>query len=208
MDTMLAENWWLVVAALLIGVLVAWWVFARSRRTTVTRDDAPELGEPGKAQRNQALIDSPREITQDSAAKAEAIAPSMAGMGGVGAAATHLADAPEAEPVPAPMPPAPEPAPAPAPARAPAPAPAPTPASAESDDLTQIKGLGPRISARLGDAGVTRFAEIAAWSDADIAAWDERMNFKGRVQRDRWVDQARMLAAGDTAAYEAEFGKL
>ena len=200
MDTMLAENWWLVVAALLIGLLVAWWIFSSTRRTTVTRDEAPDVGEPGKAKRNQALIDSPRETTQDSGAAAEAIAPSVAGMGGVAMAATQLAtkSEPEAEPERVAAEPAPE---------AP-PASASEPVPAGTDDLTQIKGLGPRISARLQEAGVTSFAQIAGWSEADIDDFDERMNFKGRVRRDRWVDQARMLASGDRAAYEAEFGKL
>ncbi|WJY17845.1 hypothetical protein QQS45_09400 [Alteriqipengyuania flavescens] len=200
MDTMLAENWWLVVAALLIGLLVAWWIFSSTRRTTITRDEAPDVGEPGKAKRNHALIDSPRETTLDSGAAAEAIAPSVAGMGGVAMAATQLAtkSEPETEPERVAAEPAPE---------AP-PASASEPVAAGADDLTQIKGLGPRISARLQEAGVTSFTQIAGWSEADIDDFDERMNFKGRVRRDRWVDQARMLASGDHAAYEAEFGKL
>jgi predicted flap endonuclease-1-like 5' DNA nuclease len=50
---------------------------------------------------------------------------------------------------------------------------------------------------------------MAAWTDADIAAVDAQMGtFQGRIRRDRWVEQARLLAKGDTAAFEAEFGKL
>jgi len=78
-----------------------------------------------------------------------------------------------------------------------------------TDTLTQIKGLGPKASAILNRLGITRFDQIAAWSDADIARIDAEMGaFKGRIARDRWVDQARLLAKGDKAAFEAEFGAL
>ena len=98
------------------------------------------------------------------------------------------------------------------------PSPPPIPASpaiaapaddAAPDDLLRLKGVGPKLKALLIDLGVTRYAQIAAWSDADIAAIDARLgNFKGRPVRDQWVDQARYLAAGDTAGFEAKYGKL
>ena len=81
--------------------------------------------------------------------------------------------------------------------------------AAEGDDLTRIKGLGPKLSRLLGELGVTRFDQIAAWTEADIAAIDARLGaFAGRPTRDAWVEQARLLVAGDAAAYEARFGKL
>lgn len=82
-------------------------------------------------------------------------------------------------------------------------------ASADADDLLKLKGVGPKLQTLLVDLGVTRFAQIAAWKDADIAAIDARLgNFKGRPVRDQWVDQATYLAAGDTAGFEAKYGKL
>lgn len=69
-----------------------------------------------------------------------------------------------------------------------------SPAAAVQDDLTRIKGLGPKAAAALADGGVTRFAQIAAWSDADIASWDEKINGRGRITRDDWVGQAKTLA--------------
>lgn len=82
-------------------------------------------------------------------------------------------------------------------------------ADGAGDPLTQLKGLGPKAASRLAEIGVTRFEQIASWDDADIAAIDAQMGaFKGRIRRDRWVDQAKLLAAGDTAAFETEFGKL
>lgn len=77
------------------------------------------------------------------------------------------------------------------------------------DDLTRIKGLGPKLRARLAELGVTRFAQIAAWTEADLAAIDAQLgSFAGRPARDNWVEQAKLLSADDTAAYEAKFGKL
>lgn len=82
-------------------------------------------------------------------------------------------------------------------------------AATQSDDLTRIKGLGPKLKARLAELGVVSFAQIAAWSEADIVAIDAQLGtFAGRATRDQWVAQAGFLAAGDVAGYEAKFGKL
>jgi len=83
------------------------------------------------------------------------------------------------------------------------------PAKGPGDMLTQLKGLGPKAASILNDLGVTRFEQIASWNEADVAAIDARMGaFKGRITRDRWVEQAKLLARGDTAKFEAEFGAL
>jgi predicted flap endonuclease-1-like 5' DNA nuclease len=101
----------------------------------------------------------------------------------------------------------PAPVPAPAPASTPIPAAAPAPAAAAADDLTRIKGLGPKLAALLHDQGVTSFAQIAAWSDTDVAKIDDQLGrFKGRITRDQWVAQAQLLAAGDEAGFTAQFG--
>lgn len=85
---------------------------------------------------------------------------------------------------------------------------APPPAD-EGDDLTRIKGLGPKISTALRALGVTRYAQIAGWTEEDVARIDAQLGaFAGRATRDNWIEQARLLAGGDTAAYEAKFGKL
>lgn len=95
-------------------------------------------------------------------------------------------------------------------------APAPSPPSAETapptgdaTDLTQIKGLGPKLAATLAERGITRVDQIAALSPAAAAELDAALGvFQGRMARDRWVEQARLLTAGDRAGYEAAFGKL
>ncbi|HCC26103.1 MAG TPA: hypothetical protein DEP97_02785, partial [Erythrobacter sp.] len=57
--------------------------------------------------------------------------------------------------------------------------------------------------------GVTTFAQIAAWDDAEIDRVDAQMGrFQGRIRRDDWVGQAAMLAAGDEAGFADRFGKL
>lgn len=85
---------------------------------------------------------------------------------------------------------------------------APAPANATSD-LSQIKGLGPKLALRLAGLGVTRIDQLAALTPDAAEALDAQLgNFRGRLARDRWIEQARLLAAGDRAGYEAEFGKL
>lgn len=81
--------------------------------------------------------------------------------------------------------------------------------SGGADDLLKLKGVGPKLSLLLIELGVTRYAQIANWNEADIAAIDAKLgNFKGRPVRDQWVDQAKYLAAGDQAGFEAKYGKL
>ncbi len=62
------------------------------------------------------------------------------------------------------------------------------------DDLKVIKGVGPKLEGLLNGLGVYQFSQIAAFSATDIAWVDSKLSFKGRIVRDRWVDQARDLA--------------
>jgi predicted flap endonuclease-1-like 5' DNA nuclease len=75
--------------------------------------------------------------------------------------------------------------------------------------VTQIKGLGPKVAARLGDLGITRVGQLAALDPAGATALDAQLGpFTGRMARDRWIEQARLLAAGDRAGFERLFGRL
>ena len=69
-------------------------------------------------------------------------------------------------------------------------------AKSDGDDLSQISGVGPVIVGKLNDAGITTFAQIAAWSDADVEEIEEKLSFKGRVGREEWIKQAKDLAKG------------
>jgi predicted flap endonuclease-1-like 5' DNA nuclease len=125
--------------------------------------------------------------------------------GGSKGDAIEHAEPPTAE-VPAP---AAEPSPSLETAAAPDPVPAPVAETGDADSLTQIKGLGPKKAAKLNEQGITRFAQIATWSDADIAALEADLGpIADRIARDRWVEQAGLLATGDIDAFEAKFGKL
>ncbi|MEQ9695994.1 50S ribosomal protein L21 [Shimia sp. SDUM112013] len=67
-------------------------------------------------------------------------------------------------------------------------------APAGADDLKKLSGVGPALEKKLLEAGVTTFAQIAAWTEADIAEFDEKLSFKGRIEREGWVEQAKELA--------------
>ncbi len=70
-------------------------------------------------------------------------------------------------------------------------------ASAEgADDLKKLSGVGPALEKKLHAAGVTTFAQVAAWTDEDVAAMDEQLSFKGRIEREGWIEQAKELAKG------------
>lgn len=93
-----------------------------------------------------------------------------------------------------------------APLTAPVQVPAPV---GEADDLRRIKGLGPKVAAQLGGLGITRFDQLAALDTAGQATLDAQLGpFAGRMARDRWVEQADLLARNDIAAFEAQFGKI
>ena len=105
---------------------------------------------------------------------------------------------------------------APGPAEHPAPAPAadtPSPylpaPEGEADDLGRIKGIGPKLSARLKELGVFHYSQIAGWTPEQMALVDSELGqFQGRPERDQWQSQARLLASGDVKAYERAHGKL
>lgn len=155
MSELIAEQWLLVVVALVIGLVVAFYLFHAGKRTRVTGAKSDVLDEGAeKAQRNAALIDSAPAATRD---------------------ATQ--------------------------------APAPAPAATGGDDLTRIKGVGPKLAATLASLGVTRFEQIATWDDAEIDRIDAQLGrFEGRIRRDDWVGQAAFLAKGDTAGFTQKYG--
>jgi len=173
MSELISDNWLIVLAALVLVVLVAWWLLVASRRTRIERTEAP--GDGLSARRNQALIDAPPAVAID----AEIPPPTPVGLAGVGEAVAAAA------------------------------APVPVDLPGGEDDLLQIKGLGPKLVEQLRELGVTSFAQIAAWDEAEIDRIDARLGrFQGRIRRDDWPAQARLLATGDKSGYEAKFGKL
>jgi len=82
-------------------------------------------------------------------------------------------------------------------------------ASGPPDDLVRLKGVGPKLAAMLNERGITRFDQIAKLSPGQVETIDASLGaFRGRLERDRVVEQADFLAQGDVDGYEAKFGKL
>ncbi len=171
----------LLFGAVAVLLLVLALLVVRRLRKPVKRSYRPDVLDEGvgPAQRNQALIDA-----APAAQVPSFVAPPAAEiLGGMGEAITAAVreEVAAVEPV----------------------------ASASGDDLSRIKGLGPKLKALLAELGVNSFAQIAAWSDEDLAKIDAQLGtFAGRPERDNWIEQAKMLAAGDVAGFEDRFGKV
>lgn len=77
-----------------------------------------------------------------------------------------------------------------------------------ADDLKLIKGVGPKLEQLLHKLGFYHFDQVAEWSAEEVTWVDENLEgFKGRVSRDEWVDQAKILAAGGETEFSARKGK-
>ena len=68
--------------------------------------------------------------------------------------------------------------------------------SAQVDDLKRVRGVGVLIEKKLNSMGVTSYRQIANWSGADIDRVSQVLDFRGRIERENWVEQARILSAG------------
>ncbi|MBV1919011.1 MAG: hypothetical protein KUG65_13255 [Sphingomonadaceae bacterium] len=195
---MIEANWIAFALVLLIGLLVARWIFAHGSKVAPPGDRKPDAMDEDAppAQRNQAFLDAP-----SAAALADSGPDIMGGIGGIVAAAAHeeVEEAQGHAPVEEAQ-------------RAPLAEPAAPPAASASpaqDDLRKIKGVGPKLVTLLNSLGVTTFAQIAAWDEAEIDRIDAQLGaFAGRIRRDSWIEQAELLSSGDSNAYEARFGKL
>ncbi|MEO5586168.1 MAG: hypothetical protein ABIQ81_00590 [Novosphingobium sp.] len=191
MVQMVQANWLAFALVLVIALLVAWWIFARGSATTRDRHRSSDALDEGAAPaaRNQALIDAPSAAALGVAAFAGTGPGIFAGIGEVIAvAATDETEAAIAAELPRETIAA---------------------VAGEADDLRKIKGVGPKLVTLLASLGITRFSQIAAWTDADIDRIDAQLGaFAGRVRRDSWVEQAMFLRAGDVAGFEGKFGKL
>ncbi|MEZ5799311.1 MAG: hypothetical protein R3D29_00830 [Nitratireductor sp.] len=75
------------------------------------------------------------------------------------------------------------------------------------DDLKRIRGIGRQNEARLNAVGVNTFAQIAAWSKKDQAEMGERLAFPGRIEREEWVRQAKVLAKGGQTEFSKRVAK-
>jgi large subunit ribosomal protein L21 len=66
----------------------------------------------------------------------------------------------------------------------------------DASNLSLISGVGPTIEAKLREAGIKSWNDIAAWTDADVEKYDHDLGLRGRAKREEWVEQAKELLAG------------
>ena len=62
------------------------------------------------------------------------------------------------------------------------------------DDLKELTGVGPVLEKTLNEFGIYHYRQIAGLKKIEIAEIDEALNFKGRIERDDWIKQAKELA--------------
>ena len=67
--------------------------------------------------------------------------------------------------------------------------------AAAGGDLKKLSGVGPALEKKLVAAGVTSLDQVAAWTEADVTKIDEELSFKGRIEREGWIAQAKELTA-------------
>lgn len=78
---------------------------------------------------------------------------------------------------------------------------------AKPDDLKLISGVGPKLEGVLNGLGIYKFEQVSKWKKAEREWVDGYLKFKGRIDRDDWVKQAKALAKGGEAEYIKVFGK-
>lgn len=225
----------LILGVIVLAVLLSgWMLWRRARSAPARREYKPDVLDQGAASvhRNQALIDAAPAAQVIVPAAASEMFGGIGEVVAVGAQdVVEEAEVAAPPPPPPPAPPVPEPVEVPAPTPEPAPeplpeitpepefipAPEPEPApepdpvsdSGGADDLSRIKGLGPKLQALLPTLGLSTFAQIAALTEADLVNLDSKLGaFAGRPAKDSWVEQARLLASGHVAEFEAKFGKV
>lgn len=76
----------------------------------------------------------------------------------------------------------------------------------KADNLQQISGVGPKLEKTLHGLGFFHFDQIAAWTKDEVTWVDDNLKFKGRIDRDEWIPQAKLLAAGDMDNFAKKYG--
>ncbi len=74
-----------------------------------------------------------------------------------------------------------------------------------SNDLKRIRGVGVLIEKKLNSMGVVSYEQIANWTAQDIDRVSQQLDFKGRIERENWVEQARILASGGATEFSRRF---
>ena len=80
-------------------------------------------------------------------------------------------------------------------------------AGTASNDLKRIRGIGVLIEKKLNSMGVANYEHIANWTADDIERFSRSLDFKGRIERENWVEQARILASGGSTEFSRRVDK-
>ncbi|PBB43408.1 proton-conducting membrane transporter [Mesorhizobium sp. WSM3866] len=214
-----------MLLAFVVGVLVGWFIWgrlrgeldslrgelgrAKSERDRFSADTYRLSGELDACGRSRADLERKLREAPTSSAKAgtdKASAPAPAALMSTPTPARSSSARPSAAKSAAAKPAAAKTAAA-APKKAPAPkkAAAPKATTGKADNLRRLIGIGPVNEKLLKAQGVTSYAQIAAWTDADVKRVEEVLNFDGRIAREKWIEQAKLLAAGDEAEFASRF---
>jgi predicted flap endonuclease-1-like 5' DNA nuclease len=165
MSTVAEANIVPIIIAVLIGIVVGWWIFRHMR------SEAPDAPSPRLSEVARETDGAEGNAVTDQAAAA------------ISDVAGEILQVPTHEELPG--------------------------ASGPPDNLQTLKGVGPKLASQLNELGISRFDQLASLSPSQAASIDERLGtFKGRLARDRVVEQAGYLARDDRAGFEAAFGKL
>ncbi len=212
MTFLLGEIWLWLLPAFLIGVATGFLMARYSERTSTAQAEDGPLDAPSMPAEQPMPVAKPMQVAKPMPVAQPAPTPVPAP--GIKAVPKDMPDAGRAARSPAGLHVIREDTPAIAEPPAPQPIPEPAAFSGEPDvsgivdDLTILKGVGPKLRDTLHSLGITNFRQIAAWSDLDVLTFDMKLGqFRGRIVRDQWVEQARLLAAGNREAFEARFGK-
>ena len=185
MMTVIETNIVPIIVVLLVGLVIGWWMFARGRSAPAETPGADASIAPSAP----AAIPPERPAPKPVAPPAPEIARREGqGLADQGAAATtdvagQLLGVEAHGELPG--------------------------AKGPPDDLQLLKGVGPKLALKLNENGITRFEQIARLSANEVAILEDKLGpFKGRLSRDRVVEQAAYLARNDRDGFEAQFGSL
>jgi predicted flap endonuclease-1-like 5' DNA nuclease len=219
----------IIISAIVIFTALMWWLLALGsvKKDEASSDVTPPKAVPAppvaaapppSAPKAQAPLKAAATKAAPTKAPAKAAKPPAKKASAPKAAAPKAAVAKVAAPKPAAkavVKPKADPVPTvkPAAKAAPAPKAAPKPKAAAKpaipDNLELLKGVGPKLNTLLKSLGISSFDQVANWTPADITEIDSKLGtFAGRIARDNWVDQAKLLVAGDVAGFEKKYGAL
>ncbi len=79
--------------------------------------------------------------------------------------------------------------------------------TAEPDDLKRIRGIGVVLEKKLNALGITNYAQIAAWTETEVADLGRRLDIGDQIAREKWVEQAQVLASSGETDFSRRFDR-